>query len=294
MEGILIYRLVSDQGKINVSHSAIQKQVTHTVDGLTSGTKYSFSIFAVFEDVQGSGTEHTAATGVLLLFPYSVDLIDRNFFKLNSYIKSSPPLFSPVPPMVTGVKMTERTTTNVTLVWNVDKWREWTYILYFQGINVTFQANNFSLHKLSGLQPGTEYNFSVVTNFFELNSKAYEGVIVTSKKILITVQIRSVYRTRPVKGGEKNPSSAIISLLVSAIDCSGVNWHVSDSSIQGKVEGLFTNATATNKSQTHVSAGGSNVSFTGLYPGATYKISLVYEKNWNTFLQCNHTLTISE
>lgn len=77
--------------------------------------------------------------------------------------------------------------TSVTLIWNVAVWKEWTYILYFQGKNVTFQANSFLSHKLSGLQPGTEYNFSVVTNFFELNSKAYEGFIVTSKKILITV-----------------------------------------------------------------------------------------------------------
>lgn len=73
-----------------------------------------------------------------------------------------------------------------------------------------------------------------------------------------------------------------------------VNWHVTDSSIQGKVEGLFSNATATNESQTHVSTGGSNVSFTGLYPGATYKISLVYEKDSTFFSQCDHQLTISE
>lgn len=88
--------------------------------------------------------------------------------------------------------------------------------------------------------------------------------------------------------------SAVITLLISAINCSEVNWHVTDSSIQGEVEGLFSNATATHKSQTHVSAGGRNVSFTGLYPGATYTIALLYEKNWDTFMQCNHDLTISE
>lgn len=85
-----------------------------------------------------------------------------------------------------------------------------------------------------------------------------------------------------------------MSSLSAAIDCSVVNWHVTDSSIQGEVGGLFSNATATNKSETHVSPGGSNVLFTGLYPGATYTISLVYEKNSTCFPQCTHNLTISE
>lgn len=98
--------------------------------------------------------------------------------------------------MVTGVTVTERKTTSVTLMWNVDIQKEWTYFLCFQGKNMTFQANNFLSHEVSGLQPGTEYNFSVVTNFFELNSKAYQGFTVTSKKILITVYLCSDYITR--------------------------------------------------------------------------------------------------
>lgn len=92
--------------------------------------------------------------------------------------------------------MTERKTTSVTLMWDVDIQTEWTYVLYFQGENRTFQANTFLSHELSGLQPGTEYSFSVVTNFFELNSKAYQGFIVTSKKILITVYLYSDDITR--------------------------------------------------------------------------------------------------
>lgn len=76
--------------------------------------------------------------------------------------------------------------------------------------------------------------------------------------------------------------------FISAIDCASVAWHVSNSSIQGMVEGLFSNATASNGSQTHVSLGGNNVSFTGLYPGATYEVSLVYE----TYQQCRHKLTV--
>lgn len=98
--------------------------------------------------------------------------------------------------MVTGVTVTERKTTSVTLMWNVDIQKEWTYNLYFQGKEITFQANSFLSHKLSGLQPGTEYSFSVVTHFFGLNSTAYQGFTVTSKKILITVYLCSDYITR--------------------------------------------------------------------------------------------------
>lgn len=179
MEGVLDYRLNSSQGQINVSDSASQKAVTHTVSGLSNGTKYSFTIFAVFENIQSNGTEHTAATGELLLFSLCCSLRQWAVRTLNY-----PPLFSPVPPRVTGVKVTERTMTSVGLEWN--GWKGWTYVLWFQGKNETFWTNNCS-YQLSGLQPGTEYNFSVVTNFFKLNSKAYESFVVTSKKILIIV-----------------------------------------------------------------------------------------------------------
>lgn len=109
---------------------------------------------------------------------WTVETLNRNVLY--------PPLFSPVPPAVTEVLVTERTPTSVTLKQNVDVQKNWTYILYFQEKNMTFQAKDFLSHTLSNLQPGTEYNFSVVTNFFELNSKVYKGFLVTSKNILIT------------------------------------------------------------------------------------------------------------
>eukprot|EP00066_Takifugu_rubripes_P012307 XP_011601573.1 PREDICTED: receptor-type tyrosine-protein phosphatase H isoform X1 [Takifugu rubripes] len=225
VDGVLDYRLVFSREQINVSASVSQEQVTHVVSRLTNGTKYSFSVFAVFENIQSSGTELTAAT---------------------------------VPLTLAAVRVTERTVSSVTLEWNVDVGKKWIYILHFNGKNIILKptTNNVLSCTLSSLQPGTEYTFSVVTKFFELHSKAYEDFTVT------------------------------------AIDCSVVNWHVTDSSIQGEVGGLFSNATAANKSETHVSPGGSNVSFTGLYPGATYRITLMYEKNSYFFHQCTHNLTI--
>ena len=82
--------------------------------------------------------------------------------------------------------------------------------------------------------------------------------------------------------------------FISGIDCASVRWHVNTSSIQGIVEGLFTNATAKYKSQEHVSPAGPNVSFTGLYPGATYELYLWYENNSKHLNQCEHSQTISK
>lgn len=66
VDSILDYRLVFNGEQINVSASVRQEQVTQTITGLTSGTKYSFSVFAVLENIQSSGVELTAATGELL------------------------------------------------------------------------------------------------------------------------------------------------------------------------------------------------------------------------------------
>ena len=84
----------------------------------------------------------------------------------------------------------------------------------------------------------------------------------------------------------------LINSVISAINCSSVTWHVTSSSIQGTVEGLFSKATATNGSKEILAnPEGGNVSFTGLYPGANYSVSLVYERN-SIFPQCDHVLTI--
>ncbi|XP_061765342.1 receptor-type tyrosine-protein phosphatase H [Nerophis ophidion] len=161
---------------------------------------------------------------------------------------------STVPSMVAVVNVTERSETSLTLAWEkMDA--QWTYLLHIHGTNVTVKSTNVS-HSFTSLQPGTEYPFTVITMFSGLNSTAYTGFSVT------------------------------------AINCTNVPWHVTTSSIQGAIEGLFTSATASNGSHSHVSATGSQtVSFSGLYPGATYNLSLRYERNSTHFVQCRHQLT---
>ncbi|XP_030256612.1 receptor-type tyrosine-protein phosphatase H-like isoform X3 [Sparus aurata] len=226
VDEIFNYILLSSGREMDVTASEGHEQVSHTVPGLTNGTKYDFILFTVFENVRSSGVMHTAAT---------------------------------VPSKVTSVSVTERSTTSITLVSKVDVDKDWSYLFQMNEESVPLLPNRATgvvSHRFTSLQPGRAYPFSVITQFFELNSTAYEDYTVTR------------------------------------IVCASVQWHVTNSSIQGMVEGLFTNATAKYESQEHVSPGSPNVSFTGLYPGATYELHLWYENNSKHLNQCEHSQTI--
>lgn len=82
------------------------------------------------------------------------------------------------------------------------------------------------------------------------------------------------------------------SLLVTEINCTDGTWNVTDSSIHGEVEGIFTFATASNVSQDSLTGRQNNLTFTDLYPGATYEVVLFYESQ--DVEQCRHQLTICE
>ncbi|XP_034427241.1 receptor-type tyrosine-protein phosphatase H-like isoform X1 [Hippoglossus hippoglossus] len=308
VNGSLTYTLVSIKGEISVTASEENQQVTHTISDLSSGTKYDISLFTVFENVSSSGVNLTAVTVPLNAGQFqsvgqnetSVTLqwnkvngsltytlvsskgeisvtaserdqqVTHTISDLRSGTKNDISLFTvfetvrssgvnltavTVPPAVSLVNVTERSVTSLALKWqNVDK--DWSYSLQINGIDVTVTpelSSNVVSYSVTSLQPGTEYLFSVITLFSRLNSTAYEGFTVT------------------------------------AIDCASVAWHVTNSSIQGMVPGLFSKATA---NETHVSPAGGDVSFTGLYPGATYEVSLVYESNSTLFEQCRHSLIV--
>ncbi|XP_033963190.1 receptor-type tyrosine-protein phosphatase H-like isoform X2 [Pseudochaenichthys georgianus] len=225
VDAILNYRLGLDGKEFNVTGSD-NTEVKHTTSKLTSGAKYNFQLFTVFVDVKSTAVNLTAVT---------------------------------VPSTVDSVHVTERSVTNITLMWQRMK-NDWDYRLEMNGENRTIlQSRTMDevSHSIPNLEPGTEYPFRVITLFSGLSSIAYEGFTVTG------------------------------------IDCANGNWHVTTSSIQGTVRGLFSSAQASNTStQMNGSTGNSSVSFSGLYPGATYNVTLQYEKNDTTFEQCRHTVTI--
>ncbi|XP_071319679.1 receptor-type tyrosine-protein phosphatase H-like isoform X2 [Trachinotus anak] len=310
VDNILSYKLKFSEGEIKVTAPAKDEQVTHTIKDLQSGTRYYFSLFAVFENVSSSGVNHNAVTApenvknvsvvnqtvssitfmwdkVGNISTYNLSFNNDGHVKEQSSatyqeesvkyevssltagkkysftvitvfegVNSTGYTFeaATVPPVVSLVNVTERSVTSITLKWEkLDK--DWSYLLEINGSKKIIEDENVVSYSVTSLKPGTKYPFSVITTFSELSSTVYEGFTVT------------------------------------AIDCTSVTWHVTNSSIQGMVEGLFSNATASYE-KTHVSHGGSNVSFTGLYPGATYELVLVYEHHFIAFEQCRHNITV--
>ncbi|KAL3967659.1 phylloquinone omega-hydroxylase/docosahexaenoic acid omega-hydroxylase [Sarotherodon galilaeus] len=306
------YILAFNEREISISNSAEE----YRVSDLTSGTRYNFTLFTVFGNVRSSGVNCIAVTAPknvhnvtvtqnensitltwdkvndLLTYILQYDsgniVIGKNdmdgcttsgtsvtcvvssleagtnysftLFTVFENVSSSGYNFSAptVPPVVPWVSVTERFTNNITLEWeNMNK--AWQYQLQINGRvsdNVSGSSSDRVRKVVTSLQPGTEYDFSLTTVFAGLRSTPYTNFTVT------------------------------------AIDCASADWKVTNSSIKAKTEGLFSTATAHNGSNVHVSDGHENVSFTGLYPGATYQISLVYEKSSRVFLQCEHKLTI--
>ncbi|XP_041817973.1 receptor-type tyrosine-protein phosphatase beta-like isoform X4 [Chelmon rostratus] len=298
---------------ISVSHQ--EATVTHVVSSLTAGTKYSFKLITVFAEVNSTGYTFEAVTAPesvkdvkvstqnetsITLMWDTVNNISTYFLQYNDSVSSKEESISvshqeatvthvvssltagtkysfklitvfaevnstgytfeavTVPSMVPLVTVTERSVTSITLMWNVTVDKDWSYFLEMNEEKLLFQPRSRDVvsHSFTSLQPGTEYPFSVITMFSGLNSTAYKDFTLT------------------------------------AINCATVTWHLTNSSIHGMIEGLFTFATATYESKELLSPGGSNVSFTGLYPGATYEVSLVYERNSKRFQQCSHNLTI--
>ncbi|XP_069011805.1 receptor-type tyrosine-protein phosphatase H-like [Embiotoca jacksoni] len=315
VSGIHRYTLIFNGAETNFTTSAGLQR--HTISDLTSGTEYKFTLFTVFENIRSSGVNLTAVTApetvqnvtvlsqnetsitlmwykvknistYFLLYDdmdngshvmdesdgsleeasvtHEVSLLNagtRYYFTLITVfggVNSTGHRFTvpTVPPEVLLVNVTERLLTTITLKWE-NKNTDWEYLVQVNGTEyavIPGGSSHIVSYSVTPLEPGKLYAISVITLFSRLTSTAYEVLTVT------------------------------------AIDCAKVNWHVTNSSIRGTIEGLFSNATATNKSQTHVSPGGRNVTFTGLYPGATYDISLMYEEFPTPLQQCRHNLTV--
>lgn len=90
--------------------------------------------------------------------------------------------FSPsVPPMVAKVTVTSRTVNSLTLSWDRQVDKNWTYILDINGtshlVTARYSSDNFPINNL---ESGTKYLFRVTTEFSGLRSTPYEGNTVTS------------------------------------------------------------------------------------------------------------------
>nr|XP_040032054.1 receptor-type tyrosine-protein phosphatase H-like isoform X3 [Gasterosteus aculeatus aculeatus] len=302
-DDILQYKLVFNKTEINVTATG-GDYVNHTIPNLTCGTRYNFTLFTLFDQLNSTGVNSNAVTvpcnakelktlgqtetsitlqwkKVDKILQYKLvfnqtennvtatggDYVNHTIPNLTSgtryyftlltefgNVTSSGVTYSAstVPPPVTSVNVTKRSATSVTLQWQTVN-QDWEYNVNGTAFQLSPSTTGSVSHSFSSLTPGTLYNFSVVTTFSGLHSRPYEDFTVT------------------------------------ALHCS---WNVTNSSIQGAITGLFSKATATNGTQNVNNSGSPNVLFAGLWPGATYQVSLVYEKQSRSFLQCRHNVTI--
>ncbi|XP_027890405.1 receptor-type tyrosine-protein phosphatase eta isoform X45 [Xiphophorus couchianus] len=312
VNNISTYKLQYDSVTKNISDNSGETFVQHVVSDLTAGTEYSFTLFTEANGVNSSGLLFSAATAPrnvesVSVETQSVNSITLKWDKVNSIstyklqyeengetvtnnisnadavvqhvvsdltagteysftlfteangVNSSGLLFSAatVPLSVTSVRVSERLVDRVTLQWENPN-KAWKHNLSINDTNasITQEETTTVSYFISNLKPGTMYEFSVITVFSGLNSSAYVDHTVTQ------------------------------------IDCSAVSWSVTNSSIQGTVEGLFSKATASNGSEPLISPEGKNVTFSDLLPGATYEISLLYETSSAHYPQCSIEIPI--
>ncbi|XP_031416901.1 uncharacterized protein LOC116218658 [Clupea harengus] len=124
--------------------------VTHTVSSLSAGTKYSFTLFTVLEELRSTGFEFPAVTA---------------------------------PPAVTLVIVKTRSETDIELEWTkVSDINPYTYILKRTGgtdTPIPGPAGNKVTHTVSSLSAGTEYSFTLFTVFEDARSTGHDFSEVT-------------------------------------------------------------------------------------------------------------------
>ncbi|XP_072547530.1 receptor-type tyrosine-protein phosphatase H-like isoform X1 [Salminus brasiliensis] len=144
------YRLNYNERNNTINGSEGGSVVTHTVSSLSPGTKYTFTLYTVFEGVESSGYTFTSVT-----IPSSVD----------------------------SVSVKSRTETELTLEWNkVNNSSSYSYRLNYNGINNTIsgsEGGSVVTHTVSSLSPGTKYTFNLYTVFEGVESSGHTFTSVT-------------------------------------------------------------------------------------------------------------------
>ncbi|KAL2078499.1 hypothetical protein ACEWY4_026184 [Coilia grayii] len=133
--------------------------VTHTVSSLSPGTKYSFTLFTVFEGVRSRR---------------------YNFLELT------------VPPDVTQVNVKTRSETHLQLEWTkVNNNNKYTYTLrYSNGTETSITGSDGGTtvtHTVPSLSPGTNYSFTLFTVFEGVRSRGYNFSEVTVPEVVTSL-----------------------------------------------------------------------------------------------------------
>ncbi|XP_044040645.1 receptor-type tyrosine-protein phosphatase H-like isoform X2 [Siniperca chuatsi] len=133
--------------------------VTCTVSSLTAGTKYTFTLFSVFENVRSSGVNITAVTA---------------------------------PPNAGSFRSTGQDKTSITLQWNKVN-NNVSYILQFNGTEIYITAPDGDgpvTHTVSSLTAGTKYTFTLFSVFENVRSSGVNITAVTEPFYVVGLNVR--------------------------------------------------------------------------------------------------------
>ncbi|XP_023202454.1 uncharacterized protein LOC111611064 [Xiphophorus maculatus] len=125
--------------------------VNHTVSSLSPGTKYTFTLFSVFNNIRSSGVQLTAATA-----PKNAD----------------------------GFRASNQSETSITLQWNKIN-NNISFVLQFNGTETSISAPDGYgpvNHTVSSLSPGTNYTFTLFSVFNNIRSSGVQLAAATAPK----------------------------------------------------------------------------------------------------------------
>nr|XP_033465848.1 uncharacterized protein LOC117246184 [Epinephelus lanceolatus] len=145
--------------QINISAPDGDGPVTHTVSSLTAGTKYTFTLFSVFENVRSSGLNITAVTA-----PLNAE----------------------------SFRSTGQDETSITLQWNKVN-NNVSFILQFNGTQINISAPDGDgpvTHTVSSLTAGTKYTFTLFSVFENVRSSGLNITAVTGPHYVVGLNIR--------------------------------------------------------------------------------------------------------
>ncbi|XP_043953344.1 tenascin-X-like [Gambusia affinis] len=123
--------------------------VNYTVSSLTAGTKYTFSLFSVFENIRSSGVQYEAVTA---------------------------------PTNAEGFRSSDQDETSITLQWNKIN-NSNSFVLQFNGIQTFIRAPDGDgpvTHTVSSLSAGTRYTFTLFSVFENIRSSGVSIAAVTA------------------------------------------------------------------------------------------------------------------
>uniref|UniRef100_A0A3B1JJE0 protein-tyrosine-phosphatase n=1 Tax=Astyanax mexicanus TaxID=7994 RepID=A0A3B1JJE0_ASTMX len=157
------YRLIYNIMNITINGSDFENDtVTRNISSLSPGTKYTFTLYTVFEEVESSGFNFTNVT---------------------------------TPSSVNSISVKSRSENGLTLQWNkVNNSNSYSYRLNYDGINITIngsEGGSVVNYTVSSLSPGTKYTFTLYTVFEGVESSGFNFTNVTTPSIVTSVSVKS-------------------------------------------------------------------------------------------------------